>query len=268
MKITTFEQIEQAMVAVSRAGVTLSVYIYFVDGLLIDTGPARMAQRLRPLFSKWPIEQVLITHHHEDHTGLAHWLQQTKNVPIWMHAKGAEICKKGARLPFYRNVFWGKYEPFEADRVGRTIETENYTFEVIDTPGHAEDHVVLYNRENGWLFSGDLYVTPTPKSSFKFESIPEMIISLEKVLTYDFDTVFCAHKGIVKNGKEAIRNKLHYLLQYEEKVLTLYERGMTPREIQRELFPRRHPMHYLSFFENSPRHFIESILASEKQMSS
>src|SRR5690625_6267910 len=121
MKITTFEQIEQAMVAVSRAGVTLSVYIYFVDGLLIDTGPARMAQRLRPLFSKWPIEQVLITHHHEDHTGLAHWLQQTKNVPKRMHAKGAEICKKGARLPFYRNVFRSEEHTSELQSRGHLV---------------------------------------------------------------------------------------------------------------------------------------------------
>lgn len=268
MKITTFKNIKQATVQVSRARVTLSVHIYLIDGLLIDTGPVRMARHLRPLFLKWPIEQVLITHHHEDHTGLARWLQTTKNVPVWMHEKGIDLCKTSARLPFYRNVFWGKFEPFTAYPVGNTIETERYTFEVIATPGHADDHIVLYNREHGWLFSGDLYVTPTPKSSFKFESIPEMIESLKKVLQYDFDTVFCAHKGIVHDGKKALQNKLDYLMQHEEKVLTLYERGMTPREIQRTLFPRRHPMHYLSFFENSPRHFVDSIISHDRQMSS
>lgn len=47
----------------------LYVYLYFVDGLLIDTGQ-RMAQKeILKTTTELPIDQIFITHHHEDHSG-------------------------------------------------------------------------------------------------------------------------------------------------------------------------------------------------------
>src|SRR5699024_5786272 len=185
MKRNELEDLQQVELAVSRGGQTLRLSLYYLDGLLIDTGPARKQTFLHELFQEWPIEQVVITHHHEDHTGLAHWLQEKKQVPIYMHTLGVSYCQTKAKLPLYRHLFWGARQAFQALPIDARFTTENYTWEVIDTPGHAADHIALYNREKGWLFGGDLYVTPTPKSMFKFESAPKQIESLQKVLTYD-----------------------------------------------------------------------------------
>lgn len=263
MKLKKLEDLLQAEFAVSMVGQTMNVSVFFIDGLLIDTGPKRHKQMLTALFENWDIEKVAITHHHEDHTGVAHWIEERNKAPIFMHPLGVEICAKKVKLPFYRKVYWGGVKPFQAQPIDETFDTENYTWKAIHTPGHAEDHIALYNQEKGWLFGGDLYVPAKPKSAFRFESVPEIIRSLRKLLTYDFETYICSHQGVVFEGKKAIREKLDYLLSLQQEVLFLFNKGMTPREIREELLPKRHKMHYLSLFENSPMHFIHSVIGED-----
>jgi len=260
LEIKTLEDLLQAETTVALAGQKLLVSIFYIDNLLIDTGPSRRKDLLIPLFEEWEIDDVILTHHHEDHTGLAYWLQTRKQASLHMHENGIEGCKQEVRLPLYRHLFWGKRQPFEASNVGDTFETEHYTWEIIHTPGHADDHIALYNVEKGWLFGGDLYANPKPKSMFKFESVPETIRSLRKVLAYDFGTYICSHTGIILDGKKAIKKKLDYLISQQQEVLFLYNKGFTPKQIRKKLFPERHPMHYFSLFENSPMHFIHSII--------
>lgn len=260
MGIKSFEDLLQAELTVTMGGQKLFVSVYLIDGLLIDTGPSRRGDFLIPLYEEWDIKDVIVTHHHEDHTGLAHWLQHHNQVSVHMHETGIAYCEKEAKLPLYRHLFCGKRKPFEAQILGKTFHTEHYAWEIIHTPGHAEDHVALYNREKGWLFGGDLYVNPKPKSLFKFESVPETIHSLRKILTYDFHTYICSHAGIIIEGKKAIKKKLDYLISQQQEVLYLYNKGLSPRQIREKMFPKRHPMHYFSLFENSPMHFIRSIV--------
>ncbi|NRA48755.1 MAG: MBL fold metallo-hydrolase [Phaeodactylibacter sp.] len=51
-------------------------HVYFVDGLLIDTGHSRMRKQVATLTKELPVEQMFITHHHEDHSGNIEVLQQ------------------------------------------------------------------------------------------------------------------------------------------------------------------------------------------------
>ena len=260
MEIKSYDNLLQAELNVTRGGQRLLVSVFLIDNLLIDTGPSRKEDYLIPLFEKWDMHHVILTHHHEDHTGLANWLQHNKQVEIFMHESGIEQCIKEAKLPLYRHLFWGKRESFKAIPLDETFQTENYTWDIIHTPGHANDHIALYNREKGWLFGGDLFVNPKPKSFFKFESVPEIIHSLRKVLAYDFDTYICSHAGVIFEGKGAIKKKLDYLISKQQEVLFLYNKGLSPKQIRKQLFPRRHPMHYFSLFENSPMHFIYSVI--------
>lgn len=260
MKITSYDDLEQAEMVLSFGKQKMSVSIFKIDGLLIDTGPAKMKAQLLPLFDQWDITKVILTHHHEDHTGLAYWLQENKEVPIYIHESGITDCEKRMKLPFYRKVFWGERKPFQPIALKDTITTVNYNWDIIHTPGHAHDHVALFNKEKGWMFGGDLYIQPTPKSLFAFESVPEIITSLKKILTYDFETYICSHAGVKINGRQAIENKLGYLEKVQLQVQSLHNQGMDPHAIRQKLFPKSHPMHYLSFFENSPRHLVNSIL--------
>ncbi len=260
MQRMNYEDLQQVEVVHTMARQTMRVSVYFIDGLLIDTGPSRKKEQLVPIFKKLPIERIVCTHYHEDHTGLGYWLDEQKQVPIYMHKLGKELCASKAKMPFYRRVYWGKRRPFHASIIESTFTTPRYTWDVLHTPGHADDHISLYNREKKWMFGGDLYVHPTPKSMFEFESLPMMITSLEKMLGYDFDVYICSHAGVIEEGREAVEHKLAYLQSVQVEIRSLYENGLTARAIRKRLFPKKHPLHYLSLFENSPHHLVRSVL--------
>ncbi|WP_027718221.1 MBL fold metallo-hydrolase, partial [Desulfovirgula thermocuniculi] len=42
---------------------------YYVDGVLIDSGPAHVAEEIPEVFASYPVRTVINTHHHEDHIG-------------------------------------------------------------------------------------------------------------------------------------------------------------------------------------------------------
>lgn len=265
LQINQFEDLLQAEMKVTMGSQSIFVSVYLIDNLLIDTGPMRKEKELIPLFKQWQMEQAIITHHHEDHSGLGKWVQENKQIPIYMHEKGKEICKKSLSIPLYRRLFWGKRDPFIAKPIDEVFQTENYTWDIIYTPGHAEDHIALYNREKGWMFGGDLYVYPRPRSMYAFESLPIMVASLEKILTYDFTTYICMHAGVLKEGRKKIQEKLDHLRQAEQNIIKLHEKGFSPKEIRKQLFPKRQMMHYISFFESSPMHIIYSVLNNDKK---
>lgn len=264
MRMIEYDDLVQAELSVELLGNKLLVSVFLIDGLLIDTGPTSKKSTLISLYNDWNIREVILTHHHEDHTGLAGWLHRNKSIPIYIHPLGVDSCVNKEKLPLYRRLFWGNKEAFQPLPLGQNFNTPHYSWDIIHTPGHTHDHITLYNREKGWMFGGDLYVQSKPRSAFSFESIPTMIVSLKKILTYDFNTYICSHVGIVKEGREIIKRKLDYLIKIEERVLYLYERGMSPNQIRVKLFPKNSFTTYVSFFESSPKHIVTSIIKHHK----
>ena len=67
------------------------VFVYLVDGMLIDTGAEKLQKDLIDFFNEHSFDQVVLTHHHEDHTGNAAWIQQNLDIPFSIHPLGLEI---------------------------------------------------------------------------------------------------------------------------------------------------------------------------------
>jgi len=245
---------------VAFQGVKLNVHSFAVDGVLIDTGSASLEKEFQPFFKQQEIDQVVITHFHEDHTGCAAFLQRELNLPIYMNDMMLEYCKKKPDYPLYRKVFWGKRRPFHAKAIGKTISSRNAIWDVIDTPGHAIDHLAFLNRETGQLFTGDLYCQEKTKVALREESIPTIIDSLQRVLTYEFGEVFCCHAGYLKDGRVALQRKLDYLLDLQGKIIKLYEDGFSPNQISKALFPKKYPIIFLSRGEWESMHIVNSII--------
>lgn len=260
----TINYVQMGNGTVAFQGVKLNVHCFFVDGVLIDTGAASLEKEFQPFFKQLVIDQVVITHFHEDHTGCAAFLQQELNLPIYMKDTMLDYCKKKADYPLYRKVFWGKRHPFQAEKIGKTFSSRNATWDVIETPGHAIDHLVFLNRETGQLFTGDLYVQEKTKVALREESIPTIIDSLRKVLTYEFEDVFCCHAGYLENGRTAIQRKLDYLLTLQGTVIKLYDDGLPPSQISNTLFPKKYPITFLSAREWDSMHIINSIILAHK----
>src|SRR5207247_1893328 len=79
----------------------------------------------------------------------------------------------------------GARPPAPAAPLGEGVETPRFRFRVIHTPGHATDHVALFEPERGWLFSGDLYLAPRLRYLRADEDVYAMMNSLRRVLALE-----------------------------------------------------------------------------------
>lgn len=175
---------------------------------------------------------------HEDHSGMAAWLQHNMQIPIYLHEMAIPEAKKRGKYPLYRHLMWRSRPAFTPQPFPEVLTTGKYTFDIIDSPGHIKYHKVLHEENQGWLFTGDIYVAPRQYVAIYDKNMKDTIASLAKLLRLDFDTVFCAHSGVIENGKAALKKKLDYLLDLQVKVEGLRRQGLTDREIDQKLFPK------------------------------
>ena len=250
---------------VSLPGTKMSVYSFFVDGLLIDTGSPLLLKDYIPFFTSKSIDQIVLTHYHEDHAGGAKWIQDHMDIPIYIHERSVQACSEPFDYPEYRKLAWGHTEPFMARPLPSTFSSKNETWETIHTPGHTKDHVSFYNHDRKTLFSGDLYVLTRTRVIIAEEDITETIASLKKVLTYDFEEVFCSHAGYLPIGRKRLTDKLHYLEEKRDKVIHLHQSGLDAGSINKELFPRQYPITMVSDGEWDSIHIVTSIINQYKK---
>ncbi len=213
----------------------LTVYSYVIDGLLIDTGSRRMYKPFLKALACHPIQQIAVTHYHEDHSGNAEPLRTHYQVPLHMGAKTAEYLQQKLPMNLYRHWNFGQIVPIQTYLpFGEVLETNQYKFEPIYTPGHSDDHFVLYERRQGWLFSGDLYLGNI-KFTREEENLPAMLQSMKQVMALDFEALFCAHYPQPKAGKEQLAKKIQYIEDFVGQVQTLHQQGLPTHRIRRAL---------------------------------
>ncbi|MBN1437815.1 MAG: MBL fold metallo-hydrolase [Anaerolineales bacterium] len=104
---------------------------------------------------EWTLVWVLVTHGHFDHMAACGELAEKARCPIalhpadlplwWIHG-GAELF--GLKIP-------DQPKPQHALKAGEKIPLGGLAFEVIPLPGHSPGGVGFYERQRGWLFSGD-----------------------------------------------------------------------------------------------------------------
>ena len=241
-----------------------SVSAFYFDGTLIDTGPPRTGPELAAWVEGQNVEQIVNTHRHEDHVGgnahLAH-------LPALAPAGAAPVIREAPPLPFYRRVVFGQPRPAPVGVLGETVPTAHCTLRVIPTPGHAPDHVVLWLPERGWLFSADLYLMERAKYVRRLDNVGQWVESLQRVLTYDFDTMFCSHAGRIADAKAAIRRKLAYWAEVQEQARQLATEGFSAREIRDRLLGREGFITLWSRGQFAKLNLIKALLALEKNIS-
>jgi len=237
----------------------LSVWLYIADGVLIDAGSANILKKTKLLIEKEKISCVALTHVHEDHTGAAAWIKEKLKIPVYLNKNSIYEASEKSDIPLYRKMVWGNRDGFTADPMPEFIETGRFRFDVIDAPGHHNDHVVFYEKNMGWLFTGDLYVGRRQVVAFKDENISDAIKSIKKILKLDFGTMFCGHSGIHENGKEKLESKLDFFMELQSKVKGLEQKGLSPEEIDKMLFPKINLWEFISQGEWSSLNMIRTI---------
>ena len=245
------------------------VHTYFIDGLLIDTGQSLMRKEVLECLNVLPIEQIYITHHHEDHTGNLNALQQKLNCPAYASTSCVELMKKPPNISFAQHISWGKRPPnFNLLPKNDFIATPNYRFQIIPIPGHAKDMVALYEANEGWLFSADLWVYDYIRYFMYSESMSEQMESLKRVLALDFDVLLCSHNPQFRRVKQRLQNKLDFFENFYTQVARLHHEGHSIRSIFKEMkLKRTWHIRILSGGTLSTKNMIKSVIRDENQKS-
>ena len=210
--------------------------VYLVDGLLVDSGPPNLARDVRRLVGDLGVRQCVTTHHHEDHSGNHGLLARDLRITPLAHASGvSRLALADTHPQLYRRVAWGARPPASVAPLGHELETPRFLFQVIHTPGHATDHVALFEPERGWLFSGDLYLAPRLRYLRADEDVYAMMDSLRRVLALEPQVLFCQHRGRVEQGAARLRDKLEFLVDLGARIHDLHDRGWSGAAIARAL---------------------------------
>lgn len=261
-KVTTDGQITRISMAATVFGRPLYVVnAYLVDGLLIDTGSANAAGPFGEFVRENRVEQAYLTHYHEDHAGNNLMLNQL-GIPCYASGLTTQRLSQEISYRLYEKRFWGTMPKSQAASKEGYLETPRHRFEIIAAPGHSMDMTVLLEKKEGWLFSGDLYVAPRKMLWRQEENLPELMRSIEMVLNNDFEVLYCSHKPVYKNGKQALARKLEIMRETTGRIIELYKQGLPEREITRRVLGREIWLTLLTTGDMSKINAVRSVISA------
>jgi len=135
----------------------------------------------------WKLTDILVTHHHADHTDGIRALKNKYKCRVVAPAKGTDIPAVD-----------------ETVREGDEVKVGNLTAKVIETPGHTLDHIAYWLPEENLAFVGDTLFSIG--CGRVIEGTPEMMWnSLKKLRALPNETqVYCGHEYTVANIKFAL----------------------------------------------------------------
>lgn len=216
----------------------MTAWCFHVGDVLIDCGIRHLRKKLLADLEKRPVSTVLLTHYHEDHSGNAAAIKNRFDPRMYGHPQTREKLKQPFKIRTYQHAFWGKSDPVEVEVFPPLIECGAYSFKPVHTPGHSRDHTVYLEENQGWLFSGDLYLGTKIKFFRSDEILEDQLRSLKTILKYEFEDVFCGHRPTMKKGKLVLQRKLDFLENFYGSVKRLVEKGMDTPVIIRQLDPK------------------------------
>lgn len=229
-------------IKLSRYPETRIVSAYYVDGLLIDTGLAYTAEELTGFLQSQKIRAAVNTHYHEDHTGANYLLHEILGAQLFAHQLAIDRISQPAKLYPYQELVWGYPIPTQVQALDDSISTDSYHFEVIHTPEHSSGHICLFERNQGWLFTGDLFHSTHPIVARPEENQKQVIRSLRLVQRLKPRLLFTAPSNVVMEPDKILDETILYLEQLGQKVEELRQNGLTPIEMRQKIFGNEHHM--------------------------
>ena len=151
-------------------------YILGIEDKVLVIDPGDNIDKINKVINNRKVLGVLITHRHFDHIGA---------------------------LKYFKNIY-------DKNNLKEGINNiDNFKFEVIYTPGHTDDSICIYFKENNIMFVGDFIFKNGIGRTDLGGSIQKLKQSLTKISKYDSNIkIYPGH------GKESILGiELEYLLK-------------------------------------------------------
>ncbi|MBM7867347.1 MBL fold metallo-hydrolase [Heliobacterium gestii] len=258
------------------------VNVYFVDDeqpMLIDAGPPTqeaysiLKEQLQALGC--PLEalkEIVVTHFHPDHVGLAQILAKEAAIPVRLHPLDLYTLRlssekaigffDGWDLPpgwdpsQFDTNHWipARYRPsgvtFLPLEAGEVIDTGSLRFEVVAVPGHSLGHVALWEEKNRWLFTGDTVIpglAPNPMiyhvEGERVPTLPMYLNSLSQLRRLDVETLYPGHGAPFADLAAELDATVDHYRQKALEVYAIMDRqgpsGLGLRQIAACLYPRQ-----------------------------
>ncbi|WP_027964527.1 MBL fold metallo-hydrolase [Halalkalibacillus halophilus] len=221
------------------------------------------------------IDQVVLSHHHPDHTGL---IQNFYNV---QHIYGHPLVNKWISrdktfLDSYITFFHTLYDQFDVPESFRKIEKsqENVlrfsgegeltgtlqegayipglnNWKVLETPGHAQSHLSFYNEKSQQLIAGDhllahissnpILEAPETLGEERPKPLISYIDSMKKLLPYEISEILPGHGETFNGHSVLIKKRLQKQSERARHVHQFLKKNQaTPFTICKFLFPKHY----------------------------
>ncbi|GGE07059.1 MBL fold metallo-hydrolase [Marinithermofilum abyssi] len=215
-----------------------SGYTVIDTGLNTETDRDAWEQARRELGFDWTdVEQIVLTHYHPDHYGLAGTMQQWTDAPVRVSRTDFEQARlfwsEESEQPEILARFYGEHglssgwveqipphlrgfrpwvEPHPRPsfiQAGETLRMGDRSYEVLHTPGHADGHLSFYDAERQWLIGGDFLLPKiTPNISLWPGCDPNplktYLHTLKRLKELPVQKVFPSHGPVFDSYRERI----------------------------------------------------------------
>lgn len=235
------------------AGYVVSAYV--IDGVLIDTAFPGVAGELLAVVRSLAPRGAIVTHWHEDHAGNVAALAAL-GIPVHMDPRGEAALRSLEPIGLYRRFTWGRN-----DRL--TVPLRHFDvspLQVINTPGHTEDHVAVWHPERRIVATGDLFIGVKVRVAHGDESPSAIVASLRTVMALEPRLLLDAHRGVVRNPVPVLAAKIEWMEETIGAITALADEGHSEREIRRQVLGRESAVGWVSRGEYSKRALVRSVL--------
>jgi len=181
-------------------------------------------------FKPEDISYIVVPHAHSDHrSGFALLLDHTPKAKILAHALGVKPLKHPEipepRREFARNWQTKPVEVSKTLKEGDVLDFgEGIKLKVLETPGHSDDGISLYDEENMTLFVSDALGAYKPWNNNwvpnPFQDFGSYFKSVEKLTKLPVKTLIPGHNGVPTgpDAQRALTNSLKTAHEWETKI--------------------------------------------------
>ena len=159
-------------------------YLLEKDNKILIIDPGDEVDKIINKIGDRKVVGVIITHYHFDHIGALEDIVSKYNVSVYDRS----------------NLLEGENK------------IDKFIFDVIYTPGHKEDLITIYFREDKCMFCGDfIFKNNIGRCDLTGGNIGDMKISINRIKNYDNDIVIYPGHGEFTYLGQEIEKNLYFL---------------------------------------------------------